>query len=99
MPGAVVVRETLRGPVPAATFGVGFFMRPVAMYRVQKPDGSLTDMVNLTRAKDAGLAIATAHLNSRHGERAQGDSPVRSAATFDAIHPLSIPDANQQAPA
>ena len=28
------------------------------MYRVQMPDGSLSDMVNLTRAKDAGLALA-----------------------------------------
>jgi hypothetical protein len=29
------------------------------MYRVRRPDGSLTDMVNLTRARDAaqGLAI------------------------------------------
>ena len=28
------------------------------MWRVQRPDGSLTDMVNLTRAKDAAMALA-----------------------------------------
>src|SRR6516225_2963495 len=27
-----------------------------SMWRVQRPDGSLTDMVNLTRAKDAAMA-------------------------------------------
>jgi hypothetical protein len=29
-----------------------------AMWRVELPDGTLTDMVNLTRAKDAALDIA-----------------------------------------
>jgi hypothetical protein len=28
------------------------------MYRVRKPDGSLTDMVNLTRARDAARTLA-----------------------------------------
>ena len=28
------------------------------MYRVRTPDGALSDMVNLTRAKDAALALA-----------------------------------------
>ena len=28
------------------------------MYRVRRPDGSLTDMVNLTRAGDAARALA-----------------------------------------
>jgi hypothetical protein len=29
-----------------------------AMYRVQRPDGTLTDMVNLTRARDAARYYA-----------------------------------------
>jgi hypothetical protein len=29
-----------------------------AMYRVRRPDGSLTDMVNLTRARDAARCFA-----------------------------------------
>jgi hypothetical protein len=29
-----------------------------AMYRVRRPDGSLTDMVNVTRARDAADALA-----------------------------------------
>jgi hypothetical protein len=29
-----------------------------AMYRVRSPDGSLTDMVNLTRARDAARCFA-----------------------------------------
>ena len=28
------------------------------MYRVRRPDGSLTDMVNLTRARDAATTLA-----------------------------------------
>jgi hypothetical protein len=35
------------------------------MWRVRKADGTLTDMVNLTRAKDAALSIALATLNGR----------------------------------
>jgi hypothetical protein len=33
------------------------------MWRVQCPDGSLNDMVNLTRAKDAAMALAVDWLN------------------------------------
>jgi hypothetical protein len=35
------------------------------MWRVRRPDGSLTDMVNRTRAKDAACSIALAMLNAR----------------------------------
>jgi hypothetical protein len=35
------------------------------MWRVRMPDGTLTDMVNLTRAKDAAVALASAVLNDR----------------------------------
>jgi hypothetical protein len=34
------------------------------MYRIRFPDGGLSDMVNLTRAKDAALALALRSLNS-----------------------------------
>jgi hypothetical protein len=35
------------------------------MWRVERPDGSLTDMANRTWAKDAATAIALAFLNAR----------------------------------
>jgi hypothetical protein len=33
------------------------------MFRIQRPDGTLTDMVNLTRAKDAAISHALMQLN------------------------------------
>ena len=33
------------------------------MYRILLPDGSLSDMVNLTRAKDAAIALALRSFN------------------------------------
>jgi hypothetical protein len=38
------------------------------MYRVRLPDGQLTDMVNLTRAKDAAVHLVLADLN-QHARR------------------------------
>jgi hypothetical protein len=38
---------------------------PGIMWRVRKADGTLTDVVNLSRAKDAALSIALATLNGR----------------------------------
>jgi hypothetical protein len=35
------------------------------MWRARRPDGSLTDMVNRTRAKDAARSIALGLLNRR----------------------------------
>jgi hypothetical protein len=37
------------------------------MWRVIRPDGSLSAMVNRTRAKDAGMAMALQGLNARMG--------------------------------
>ena len=34
------------------------------MYRIRFPEGGLSDMVNLTRAKDAAMALALQSLNS-----------------------------------
>jgi hypothetical protein len=36
------------------------------MYRVRLPDGHLTDMLNLTRAKDAAKYLALEALNRRN---------------------------------
>ena len=44
------------------------------MWRVFLPDGHLTDMVNLTRAKDAAIALVLPRLNA--GEEPVGASPV-----------------------
>jgi hypothetical protein len=35
------------------------------LWRVHLPDGHVSDMVNLTRAKDAAVALAAAVLNDR----------------------------------
>lgn len=34
------------------------------LFRVLRPDGGLSDMVNLSRAKDAALTLALAQLNA-----------------------------------
>ncbi len=44
----------------------------VGMYRILLPDGSVSDMVNLSRAKDAGLA-----LGRKMPETASEAPPVR----------------------
>jgi hypothetical protein len=33
------------------------------MYRIRRPDGSLSDMLNKTRAKDAAISLALQALN------------------------------------
>jgi hypothetical protein len=40
------------------------------MWRVRMPDGYVTDMVNLTRAKDAAQLLALASLNASAPRRA-----------------------------
>ena len=40
------------------------------MYRVRFRDGLLTDMVNLTRAKDAAIALALTNLNNKPNKEA-----------------------------
>jgi hypothetical protein len=48
------------------------------MWRVRKQDGSLSDMVNRTRARDAARSILLGILNAQ--ETASGGTPMRSAA-------------------
>jgi hypothetical protein len=44
----------------------------------QLPDGYLTDMVNLTRAKDAPISLALGELNNpKHQETALATPPMR----------------------
>jgi hypothetical protein len=45
------------------------------MWRVRFPDGRLTDMVNLTRARDAARGAALSILNSQ--ERRQAEARAR----------------------
>jgi hypothetical protein len=40
------------------------------LFRVRFPDGHVTDMVNISRAKDAALALALAGLNAARARRA-----------------------------
>jgi hypothetical protein len=46
------------------------------MFRVRLPSGHVTDMVNVTRAKDAAISLALAALN-RHARRAATAPPMR----------------------
>jgi hypothetical protein len=39
---------------------------PDIMWRVVRPDGTLTEMVNRTRAKDAAVSYGLAMLQARH---------------------------------
>jgi hypothetical protein len=46
--------------------------RHPGMWRVRSPDGRLSDMVNLTRAKDAAATMALAVLNQSGDARTDG---------------------------
>jgi hypothetical protein len=49
------------------------------MYRVRLPNGHLTDMVNISRARDAAVCLALAELNKQnHQERRVEAPPMRS---------------------
>jgi hypothetical protein len=64
------------------------------MWRIERPDGTLSDMVNLTRAQDAALSAALSILNGdakqRRSEAAGSDSaddPVPDSPPADeALH-------------
>jgi hypothetical protein len=44
------------------------------MWRIQMPDGRLSDMVNLARAKDAALSIA---VRTIHSQKQGGETPAK----------------------
>jgi len=48
------------------------------MWRIKTPDGTLSDMVNRTRARDAARSILLGILNGQ--EKGSGGPPMRSAA-------------------
>ena len=50
----------------------------LGMWRIRMEDGSLSDMVNRTRARDAARSILLGILNAQ--ETASGGPPMRSAA-------------------
>jgi hypothetical protein len=56
------------------------------MYRIRFPDGGLSDMVNLTRAKDAALAFALRSLNSVSQET-PSDGPHVREKPVSAVEP------------
>jgi hypothetical protein len=73
--GFALHREGLRAPLlhvmPDATHR--------GMWRIRHPDGRLSDMANLTWAKDGAVALALNLLNGRQAqETAAGAPPVRS---------------------
>ena len=46
------------------------------MYRIRFPDGRLSDMANLTRAKDAAITLALRNLNSGHSGAQETPPPA-----------------------
>lgn len=48
------------------------------MYRVRFPDGRLSDLVNLSRAKDAALSHAAAIVNAKHSGVSASRAPCIS---------------------
>jgi len=51
--GSLVTLKPANGAAPKLDHRIVPDPKWPGMYRVRRPDGSLTDMVNLTRAKDA----------------------------------------------
>jgi hypothetical protein len=45
------------------------------MFRVRHPNGGLSEMVNLARAKDAALTLAAAILNRNHPRISPAEAP------------------------
>ena len=64
-----------------------------SMWRVRTPDGRLTDMVNISRARDAARALALAALNQRGEETPAGAPPIARNQTPFAECGMSTPGA------
>jgi len=60
------------------------------MFRVRFPDGTLSDIVNLTRAKDAALVIVLCALNSDPQEQRPGGSHVCERTRYLGAGPKPI---------
>jgi hypothetical protein len=61
------------------------------MWRIRFPDGSLSDMVNLIRAKDSALHIAVATLNREN--RVQQSIAGRAGSDFPDASAVGVADA------
>src|SRR5262249_31711876 len=69
------------------------------MYRIRFPDGGLSDMANLTRVKDAAIALALRILNSGDSEAQEtpgsatyvDEKPAKVGKARPAPNPLSEP--------
>jgi hypothetical protein len=53
------------------------------LWRVYLPDGHITDMVNLTRAKDAAVSLVLGALKG-------GESPAKAPPMRPFVQPLSV---------
>ena len=62
--------------------------RYAGMWRVKYTDGRMSDMVNLSRARDAAISSSLSKLNSR--ETGAGTAPMR-------LNPERVPEATQAA--
>ena len=62
-----------------------------SMWRVRTPDGRLTDMVNISRARDAAPALALAALSQRGEETPAGAPPIARNQTPFAECGMSTP--------
>ena len=65
-----------------------------AMYRARLPNGHLTDMVNLTRAEDAAIALACTELNKSKRDISRVQAPLMSQSMPVAISMPSSTNAN-----
>jgi hypothetical protein len=57
------------------------------MWRVRHPDGRLSDMTSLSRARDAGISLAVGILNA--DKRRAVPPPIREAGSAAALVPSS----------
>jgi len=64
------------------------------MFRAEYPPGVVSDMTNLTRAKDAAIGLVTYRLNSKTPENKTPEKAVREPARF-ANPPAMGPDSPQ----
>jgi hypothetical protein len=62
-----------------------------SMFRIEFPDGFISDMLNLTRAKDAALSLADATLDGRiHSLQAPGIARSEEATRLDPDRPNAL---------
>ena len=69
-----------------------------SMWRVKMPSGKLSDMVNLTRAKDAAMSIVLSTLNrEQEVQETASEAPPTAPNDFEAIPDLEAVLASPEA--